>query len=280
MNNPLYRSLEGEKEAMAFYDAVLANWPVPHEEINIPTRSGNTFAVASGNPAAPALILLHGASSNAVSWVGDIAEYSQHFRVYAVDIPGDPGKSAPVRPSWNSPAYAELMEDVLNGLHITKASLVGLSQGGWNAMKYAVYQPERVSRLVVLSPAGVISDKGSFLIRAVLYSLAGKRGAEASIRMLFCNQPIHPEVGRYMRLIMTQFKPRFDRLTLFTDGELKRLAMPVLLVGGKQDVIRDVGKIAARLKSQVPDLTATIYPDRGHVLVNLAGQIISFLQSK
>lgn len=60
---------------MALYDAVLAHWPVPYETCRVPTRHGDTFAIASGDKSAPALILLHGAASNAVSWV----EGSFHF---------------------------------------------------------------------------------------------------------------------------------------------------------------------------------------------------------
>ncbi len=272
----LYKSVSGEKAIMAFYDAVLAHWPVPHQEVNIATRYGNTFAIASGDSASPVLILLHGDSSNAVSWAGDVAEYSRYFRIYAVDIPGDPGKSALSRPSWNSPAYAEWMEDFLNGLQLSKVNLLGLSQGGWAAIKYAVYRPERVEKLVLLSPAGVVKDKASFLIRVILYSLAGRRGTEASIRMLLGNQPFNEDVANYMRLILTQFRPRFERLVPFTDKELKRLTMPVLLVGGKHDIIRDTDKIASRLKKLIPDLAVKIYPDKGHVLANLAGEIMPF----
>jgi pimeloyl-ACP methyl ester carboxylesterase len=274
----LYKSGAGEKAIMAFYDTVLEHWPVPCQKININTRYGNTFAVVSGGPAAPVLILLHGASSNAASWAGDVGEYSRHFRVYAVDVPGDPGKSAPSRPAWNSPAYAEWLEDVINGLTADRVNLLGLSQGGWAAIKYAVYRPEKVSKLVLLSPAGVTADKASFLIRVILYSLAGRRGTEASIRRLMGDQKFPEEVLQYMRLIMTQFKPRFERLIPFTDEELKRLTMPVLLVGGKQDIIRDVDKIATRLRNIIPELTMKMYPDKGHVLANLAAEIVPFLR--
>jgi pimeloyl-ACP methyl ester carboxylesterase len=116
----IYKTPAGEREIMALYDAVLARWPVTHETFNLPTRHGDTFIIASGEKSAPPLILLHGAASNAVSWVGDIAEYSSYFRVYAVDLPGEPGKSAQNRPAWDGPGYTEWLEDVLDGLEVQK----------------------------------------------------------------------------------------------------------------------------------------------------------------
>jgi len=273
----LFRTPEGEKAIMAFYDSVLERWPVPHEELEIDTRLGKTFVIACGEKDQPALVLLHGASSNAASWVGDALEYSSHFRVFAVDTPGDPGKSVQARPAWNSPAYAEWLEDVLNGLHLPEVNLLGISQGGWIALKYAVYQPERIKKLALLAPAGIVADKTSFIVRAVLYSLAGRQGAEAINRMVLGNQSVHEDAIKYMNLILTQFRSRVEIMPLFTDQELKRLIMPVLLIGGRLDAIRNAEKIQARLKLLVPSLQTVIYPDRGHALINLAADCLPFL---
>jgi pimeloyl-ACP methyl ester carboxylesterase len=276
----LYRSASGEKAVMQFYDKVLAAWPVPHETLTVPTRYGDTFIIASGNKADPPLLLLHGACSNALSWFGDMPEYSRYFRTYAVDIPGEPGKSAPVRPAWNSPAYAAWLEDVLNGLQIPRVSLIGLSQGGWTALKFAVHHPERVTKLVLLTPAGVVPDKASFLWRAVFFSMLGRKGAERLNRIVFGKNHIDGEAMAFMNLIMTHFKPRIGRLAMFTNNELKRLTMPVLLLGGAQDAVRNAAKISARLTKLHPDVTTAIIPDRGHVLINVTGEVIPFLKAK
>jgi len=156
----IYKSPAGERAVMAWYDAALASWPVPYEALNVPTRHGNAFVLASGasgKESGTPLILLHGAGTNSAMWAGDVAAYSPQYRVYAVDLLGEPGKSAPNRPAWDSPAYAEWLGDVLDALKIERASLLGLSQGGWTALKFAVYQPRRVESLVV--------DLGESIIR-------------------------------------------------------------------------------------------------------------------
>lgn len=127
INATLYKSPEGAKQVMAIYDGALKNWPVPYETRNISTRHGDTFVLVSGNENAPAMILLHGAGGNSSMWAGEVGEYSRHFRVYAADLPGEAGKSAPNRPAWDSLAFAEWLEDVFNGLNIERATLVGIS---------------------------------------------------------------------------------------------------------------------------------------------------------
>ena len=273
----IYKSPAGKSQIMALYEAVLAHWPVPCQTFTLPTRHGETFVIASGERSAPPLVLLHGSASNAVSWVGDVVEYSQNFRTYAVDLPGEPGKSAENRPAWDGPGFAEWLEDVLDGLKIQKTALLGLSQGGWTALRFATTRPERVSRLVLLAPGGVRPTRPSFIMKAVILSMAGRWGAERINRIVFGNQSIHPEAVKFMDAIMTHFKPRIDKEYLFSDDELKRLNMPTLLIGGRQDALFPMESITVRMQKLVPQLKAMLIPDMGHALINLAGQIIPFL---
>jgi pimeloyl-ACP methyl ester carboxylesterase len=273
----IYKTPAGEREIMALYDAALARWPVAHETIYLPTRHGDAFIIASGEKSAPPLILLHGAAANAVSWLGDVAQYSSHFRVYAVDIPGEPGKSAPNRPAWDGPGYAEWLEDVLDGLQIQKTALLGLSQGGWTALKFATYQPERVDKLVLLTPGGVMPIRTSFVLKAIFFTMLGRRGGAKINRIVYGKQTIHPEAVKFMDAIMTHFKARIGKEYLFSDEELKRLDMPVLLLGGTEDVIFPLEEVEARLRKFVPKLEATLIPGMGHALVNMNGRVIPFL---
>ena len=276
----IYKSPAGERAVMAVYDRVLADyWPAPYRTSTLPTRHGDTFVIACGDETAPALVLLHGAGSNSAIWAGDVVEYSRHFRVYAVDLPGEPGKSAPNRPAWDSPAYAEWLEDVFDALNLEKAALLGVSQGGWTALKFATYQPERVEKLVLLCPGGIVPDRTSFYIRFLPLLLLGRWGVRRANRMLFGDQPVPEEADEYLTLMMTHFKPRTGVVPVFSDEELRRLTMPVLLLGGTQDAIRDTEKIAARMGELVSHLTAVFIPGAGHVLLDTRDYIVPFLAS-
>ncbi|HRL14536.1 MAG TPA: hypothetical protein PKX07_21820, partial [Aggregatilineales bacterium] len=112
----LYKSAAGEQAVMATYDAALQNWAVPYTTRRIATRHGSTFVIVSGDESAPPLILLHGAGGNSTIWAGDVGQFCRRYRVYAFDLVGEAGKSAPTRPAWKGPAYSEWLQDVFEGL--------------------------------------------------------------------------------------------------------------------------------------------------------------------
>jgi pimeloyl-ACP methyl ester carboxylesterase len=80
-----------------------------------------------------------------------------------------------------------------------------------------------------------------------------------------------------MELLMTHFKARVGVLPLFSDAELQRLTMPVLLLTGRQDAMRDGEKMAARLKPLAPQLETILIPGAGHALMDTTGYILPFL---
>lgn len=273
----IYKTPAGEKAVMALYDEALARWPVPYETHTVSTRHGDTFVIACGEAAAPPLVLLHGAGTCSAVWAGDVVEYSRHYRVYAVDLLGEAGKSAPNRPPWDSPAYAEWLEDVFDALKIDRAALLGISQGGWTALKFAVAKPDRVTQLILLTPGGVVPDRASFLLKAIPLTLLAQWGARRMVRMMFADQPVPDGTEEVLTVVTRHFKARIGVLPIFTDEELQRLAMPVLLLGGTKDVIRDMDKIAARLRTFVSDFTVILVPGAGHALINTTSYVTGFL---
>jgi pimeloyl-ACP methyl ester carboxylesterase len=275
----LYKSPAAEKAVMEMYDHALDQWPVPYETRTIPTRHGDTYVIASGSPASPPLILLHGAGTNSAIWVGDVAAYSRDYRVYAVDLLGEAGRSSPNRPAWDSPAYAEWLDEVFDALGIDKAVLVGISQGGWTALKFAVYRPERVAGLALITPGGVVPDKLSFLFQAILLSLFGERGVRRLVRVLYGKQAIPPGVEEVVTRVMKSFNGRMGVLPIFSDDDLRRLTMSVFLIGGTDDALRDLNKIAARLQNLLPHLQVQIIPGAGHVVMNTVEPILAFLRA-
>jgi pimeloyl-ACP methyl ester carboxylesterase len=261
------------------YDKIMAKWPVPCHQLQIDTRYGNTFIIESGQESAKPLILLHGSCSNALSWMADIPGFCRHFHVYAVDILGEPGKSYSVKPDARGIAFGEWMGDVLNSLKIGSTMIAGMSYGGWTALKFATYQPERVEKLALITPGGIISIKKYFALRDRLYIKMGKWGARKINRILFGDLPVPADMINYMDLVMSNIKTRNAGMPVLSDKELKRLTMPVLLLGGLKDPIQNAAKVVARMDKLLPQLTIKTYTEGGHILPHSAKEIISFLLS-
>ena len=91
----IYKSDEGERKVHDRYLAFLKRWPVPNQQIRVPTSQGETFVVASGTEGAPPLLLFHGSAGNSAMWMGDVPTFANAFRVYSIDMIGEAGLSAP-----------------------------------------------------------------------------------------------------------------------------------------------------------------------------------------
>jgi pimeloyl-ACP methyl ester carboxylesterase len=278
-NGSIYRSAAGEQAIQAFYEEVLAQWPVPHERLYIPTGLGDTFVVASGDGTAPPLLLLHGSSSNSAAWMGDVLSYSPRYQTYAVDIPGEPGKSAPARPSLKEEGYVGWLDDLLAALRVEQTAMVGISLGGWIALQYAIARPERVSKLALLCPGGVTAPRPSWMLRLIVLSLFGERGMAAIKRAMFRGVPISEEVEAFMDLVQAHYSPRIEAPPVFSDQELAQVHMPTLLVAGEKDVAYNSVKTAARMSKLLPRFQAVLLPEAGHVLLDTPVQVMPFLSS-
>lgn len=280
--NSIYKSAAGEAAVRERYAAFLAHWPVPCEQLRLPTRHGETFVVASGPADAPALILLHGSAINSAMWMGDVPLWSRRLRVYAVDVIGEPGFSASERPSLASGAYDEWLTDVMVALGVERAAFVGISLGGWLALDFATRHPGRVDRLVLLAPGGVGRHK-NILIWALPLLLLGRWGRERVMRRIggpATGADAPPEArafGEFAKLIFTHFRPRTERLPRFGDDALAGLDMPVLAILGGRDVFIDSAGARDRLKRHARGATVLFLPDAGHALVSHGATIAEFL---
>ena len=273
----VFKSKDGQRQVMELYDRMLGKWPVEHECLEIPTRHGNTFVIASGDPDADHLILLHGAGSNSLMWIDDVQVYSKHYRVYAVDLIGEAGKSSANRPSLLGPAYAEWLADIYDDLKIDKATIVGISQGGWTALKFATARPERVDRLILICPGGIIYDNIPFVLYAFTLTTMGAWGIRRIVKTLFGDQPVEQSILEAMTLTIKNFKYRLAIPPLYANEELAALTMPTLFIGGTKDALRNSVKIADRLRRLVPNLTVDLIDGGGHAMNDTTCTILPFL---
>jgi hypothetical protein len=171
-----FKTVAGEAAYLSAYDAAIKLWPVPYEEMDIPGRFGLTHVVACGPRDAPPLVLLHGYWATLTMWTPNVADFSESYRVYAVDVMGQPGKSIPDKPIRNAADYVAWLTSILNELKLDRVFLVGMSYGGWLSLTYAVAASERVQKLVLLSPAAsILPLVRQFSLRGMLMILLPTR---------------------------------------------------------------------------------------------------------
>ena len=271
----------GAKIVRERYEAALRLWRVPYRRRTVPTRQGDTFVIECGPEDGPPLVLLHGTASNAASWMVDAESWSRHFRVVCIDIIGDAGFSAEIRPPLDTGDHAEWLDDVLDACRVTNPALVGTSLGGLLALDYARRRPGKVSRLVVFCPGGVGRNL-NILLWALPLLLLGPWG-QRKLTERIGGKPTEPlsetqtAIAELLELTFAHFVPRRSNLPQITDEALRSLTMPVMAILGGKDVFIDSLETRQRLEANVRNLTVHFLPDAPHFIAGQTDAVRQFL---
>ena len=176
----------------AWCRAALSEWRSPHETHELETSLGRTHVVSLGS-GEQVCVYLPGTNFSAASSTVVLQALATHFRVYAVDVPGQPGLSADVRPRDEVLGYAAWLADVVAWMRArhpdARVVLVGHSRGAAVALSA---EPESVHGLALLSPAGLIAVRPTLrMLRATAPWLL-RRDDPGSRRLLqFMSDPVH-----------------------------------------------------------------------------------------
>lgn len=269
-----FKTPEGEAAFLAAYDAAMKLWPVPYTEMDLPSQFGTTHVVISGQKDGPPLVLLHGYMATSTMWSPNIADFSKDYCVYAIDVMGQPSKSIPREPIQDAADYTAWLTATLDGLHLDRISLVGMSYGGWLALNFAVASPERVQRLVLLSPGGgFIPVARQFSLRGMLMVFFPTRFMVNSFMgwLGFTHRPGETDGRRVLELMyfgLKHFRVPQETLrvmpTMFSDDQLRAMRVPTLLLIGDHEVMYDPATALARARQLFPDLQGELVPRSSH----------------
>ncbi len=283
----IFWSPEIEAKFNAAYDAVLKEWPVPYEELYIPTRFGDTHVLASGRKDATPLLLLNPGGGSCAIWIHNIEPLSQHYRAYAVDVIGEMNKSIPTRPIRSHPEFVEWISDLLDGLRIQSTHLVGNSNGGFFALETALALPERVRKVVLISPAATFVQMWAWWLRLLVPAhmiapvIRSERMVHAAYGWLWQGFPVDECYARLKSISTVAGYPRYRPTRnsaaprVFSDDELRRIRNPVLLLIGDHDVIYKPEEAIRRATRLVPGLKAEIVPNANHCAQYTAPEFVN-----
>lgn len=280
MANSSYKSSASAEIVATKTGELLRHWPVEREELDLETRHGRTRVIACGSRENPPLLLLHPGNCSAVFWLRHVQTYMKSHRIYAVDIIGEGGASEDRRPAFKGPAYAEWMEDIYRGLGITQAALAGISLGAWICLKFACTWPERVERLALISPYGIVrARRRPSLVGSFFNGLLGSLGRGITFRSQVRRSDMEPRLQELMLLSRRHMRARPAQLPRFKDQELGQLYCPVLLLVGGKDAFFNTDALMLRACKVLPQLEVHYRQKDGHFLGEFAREVDRFLVS-
>ena len=245
------------------------------------------FVQDSGPRDAPAILLLHGFGASLQAWDDWAPALEKNLRVLRIDIPGF-GLSGPaVNQDYSDAADVAHVIALLDQLGMQQVIVAGHSMGGRIAWNLAAAHPERVSKLVLLSPDGfpdpnAKSDK-TYEVPALLgllpYSLPKWALKMGGVAPAFADDSqLTPQMmQRYHDMMLapgvrTALLERM-RQTRNSDPvvRLQSIKAPTLLIWGEKDAFIPVGNAQDYLKA-MPQARLVTLPGVGHVLHEEAPQ--------
>lgn len=225
-----------------WFDRFRARIPAQTESHVVATRFGETHLLIGGPPDAPPLVMLHGAMASSAHALVELAPLLEHHRVYAIDVIGQSVKSADARPSVKNDEYGHWLAEVMDALSLAQADVVGVSWGGFVSIRLAAFAPERIRKLALLVPAGVVGGNSwaGFVKMGwpmTTYMLAPN---ETRLRKFVANLLTTTQDDEWVRFLGDSFLaydvagmsvPRLAR-----PEELARFTAPTLVLAADQDV--------------------------------------------
>lgn len=225
------------------------------------------------------IVLLHGFGSSLETWDAWAAGLTTTHRVIRFDLPGfgltgpDPGND------YSDARAMVILAALMDKLGVTQASVIGNSLGGRLAWMFAVSHPDRVEKLVLVSPDGFASpgfDYGKapdvpLMMRALPYTLP-RAMLRASLAPAY-GDPAHltdAVVTRYRDMMLAPgvrgaILARTSQTILRDPTQLLgRIQAPTLLLWGERDGMIPFANAAAYLRL-IPHARLVALPGLGHV---------------
>jgi 2-hydroxy-6-oxonona-2,4-dienedioate hydrolase len=284
----VYRTPEGRDEMAAVYARRLGRLRLPVTSRTVPTRFGDTHVLQAGPADGPPLLLIPGANGCALDFAEPFGPLAERFSCVFVDVPGEPNRSSETRPDKHDHSLGWWAVDLLDGLGLERAAMLGMSGGGYAIAMTAAVAPERIERAALIVPDGFVRAPDDVIEQRILGPIDRFQadGDPADVRAFvratwspeaFVPGLVYESTGRI--LIHVDARPRFGRL--LDDGELDGLHAPVFLIAGGVDVLFPGEALVERARELLPSLAeAVVVPDGGHIDVRyLVGPLVERMKA-
>jgi pimeloyl-ACP methyl ester carboxylesterase len=236
-----------------------------------------------------ALVLLHGGGPGAtggINYADNNAPLSVGLRVIVPDLPGFGRSELGDIPDGYLTYAADAMAGLLDHLGIEQAHFVGNSLGGGTTLTFALREPERAGKLILLnpagSPAGLFSPEPGAEMK-MLMTYYDPPGASYEKMLAFCEEMVFspasaPEAfvtERYEESIQpgrAEGQQRAIKSLKAQEAEegagslwlaSSNVRQPTLLLWGREDRAAPLDKALMWLR-RIPDARLTILPNCGH----------------
>jgi pimeloyl-ACP methyl ester carboxylesterase len=237
------------------------------------------FAEA-GSPDKPHAILLHGTGGHWETFAPNLAALSEQYHCVAIDMVGN-GFSEKPDHDYEIAVYVRQILAVMDHFGMSKAHFIGMSLGAWVSAAVAVQRPDRVHKLILMSPAGLIATASNMARIRAERTAAVENPTWESIHKVF-EHLIADEDNRLPDLVALRqaiyrrddTRDTIDHLLILQDAtardrnlipeeQWKTITAPTMIVASGKDhgEYQNTARTVARL---IPDSEVFEMPDVRH----------------
>lgn len=271
----LYKTAEGRERLLALYDAAVGRLEVGVDgrvtRRWIDTSFGATHVLDMGPADAPPLVVFQGGNFLNPLTLAWLAPLTERYRLLAPDTVGHPGLSDERRLSPRDASYGRWAVEVLDGLELDRAPVVGISYGAGIALRLAGVAPDRIAAAALLVPAGFVAPPIVPLLRRVVAPMLAYLARPSDVRL---SRAVRPMFGGQPDPVWTEaIGAVFDHVRLAsgmptpaTRTELHAFAAPTLVLAAELDPFFPGEVVARTAREVVPHAEVHVMSGEAHVL--------------
>ncbi|WP_411818986.1 alpha/beta hydrolase [Hyphococcus formosus] len=234
---------------------------------------------------APALLLIHGFSHSLETWDGWAEALKSDYRVIRYDLLGH-GLTGPDPMERYAPTErAAFIGDVLEALDLDQVLIAGNSLGALAAWRYAATNPEKVSRMVLISPGaypfGEVGDQPAPIPPMMKFYLlnAPEAGVRASAELIYADDAKITDERVKVMGDMIRIKGNGEAMIKSLEefslpdptDDLAKVTVPTLIMWGEGDNIIPIAH-GSKMETVMPNAKLLTYPGVGHAAQEEAPQ--------
>lgn len=268
MDQSIFKSEDARAQLETWYQRFLDRVDGPVESRTVSTPHGLNHVLIGGDPSKPPLVALHAMMTSSAHLLSELGPLLDRFHVIAPDLPGQSVRGLPTHLPYDDCAHADWLRAILDALDIHETHLFGVSLGGFVARQFATTHPERVRRLILLVPAGIVQGsvlKG-LLKMAVPMILFKIHPTEERLRTLV--DPLlttwDDDWAHYLGDAFNDFVFRRSIPPVASDAELNALSMPCLIMAAEHDISFPGEPLIERATSQIPTVETELIRGSRH----------------
>ncbi len=232
-----------------------------------------------GNPNGTPIVFIHGFPLSHRMWTfqgGQTEPLLTTHRIILYDVRGH-GESETGSGIYSIEFFVDDLISLLNHLNIQSAVIVGLSMGGYIALRAIERHPNRFRGLVLCNTKSEGDTNEAKIQRAAIITLLQKEGirtfSEEYSKKLFSEHTFstRPDLIKYSQSVMQRNSPVGISGTLLalaartdTTAVLSKISVPTLVIAGEKDTVTP-SAVMQEMQNKIPNSEFHIIPNAGHI---------------